>query len=220
MKAFAYYRTTSAIHLPDSQRTLKSQQMAVDCYAIRNKITLTASYYDQGLGKSDLVAERPGFKALLNDIAGMDVQAILIENPNRLSREFLVQLTVYQKLKQLGLALIPVDLPSYFLEETASSDLVQQIMGVIDQFDRNLLLLKLKDGRAVKRKKFGKCEGRKSIRELHPELIRKAKHLRRKNIKTGKRLSYRKIAEQFAEEGYKTNHGNVYSGAMIRRLVT
>ena len=111
-------------------------------------------------------------------------------------------------------------MPGYFLEETPTSEMVRQILGAVSQFDKSSLVLKLKHGREAKRKKYGKCEGRKSIGELHPEIVREAKRLRRKNPKTGKRLSYRKIAEQLAQKGYRTTRGNVYSATMVQRLIS
>ena len=64
-----------------------------------------------------------------------------------------------------------------------------------------------------------KCEGRKSLAEQHPELIREARRLRRRSPKSGKQRSYRTIAEELHQQGYSTAKGKAYSASMVARLV-
>jgi hypothetical protein len=45
----------------------------------------------------------------------------------------------------------------------------------------------------------GKCEGRKSLAEMYPGVVREAKRLARANPKTGERRSLRKIAAELAK---------------------
>jgi hypothetical protein len=52
-----------------------------------------------------------------------------------------------------------------------------------------------------KRRATGKCEGRKSLAEMYPGVVREAKRLARANPKTGKRRSLRKIAAELAKIG-------------------
>ena len=220
MRAFAYYRTSSTANVGEDKDSLDRQREAVEAHAKQQGIELLASYYDAGVSGTALIEHRRGFGSLLDNVASAGVEAVLIESPTRFARDLTVQLAGHEKLKKIGLNLIPVDMPGYFLEETPTSEMVRQILGAVSQFDKSSLVLKLKHGRDAKRKKYGKCEGRKSIGELHPEIVREAKRLRRKSPKTGKRLSYRKIAEQLAQKGYLTTRGNVYSATMIQRLIS
>ena len=50
------------------------------------------------------------------------------------------------------------------------------------------------------RKALGKCEGRKSLAEMHPAVVREAKRLGRTNPKSGERRSLRKIAAELAQD--------------------
>ena len=71
--------------------------------------------------------------------------------------------------------------------------LVRQVLGAIAQFDKATTVAKLKAARERKRLAASKCEGRKSIAELHPEIVAEAKKLRRKSPKGGQR-SLRDVA--------------------------
>ena len=62
-------------------------------------------------------------------------------------------------------------------------------------------MAKLKAARDRKRARDGKCEGRRSHREMNPELVALAKRLRRRNPKTGERRSLRSIAVELAKLG-------------------
>jgi hypothetical protein len=74
-------------------------------------------------------------------------------------------------------------------------------LGAIAQFEKASTVAKLKAARDRKRAREGKCEGRKSHAEVHPEVVALAKRLRRRNPKTDQRLSLRAIAAELARQG-------------------
>jgi hypothetical protein len=75
------------------------------------------------------------------------------------------------------------------------------VLGAIAEFDKAMTVAKLRGARDRKRKALGKCEGRKSLAEMHPTVVREAKRLGRANPKTGERRSLRKIAKELAKIG-------------------
>jgi hypothetical protein len=79
--------------------------------------------------------------------------------------------------------------------------LVRQVLGAIAEFDEAMTVAKLRGARDRKRRATGKCEGRKSLAEMYPGVVREAKRLARANPKTGKRRSLRKIAAELAKIG-------------------
>jgi DNA invertase Pin-like site-specific DNA recombinase len=143
----------------------------------------------------------------------------LVENASRFARDLAVQLAGHDQLRDLGVNLIPVDAPTHFQDETPTAEMVRQILGSVSQFEKAQLVAKLRSARQRVRERLGKCEGRKSIAELHPELFKEARRLRRRSPKTGKQRSYRKIAEALQQQGYSTAKGNAYSASMVARLV-
>ena len=66
----------------------------------------------------------------------------------------------------------------------------------------------------------GKCEGRKTHRELNPELVKLVKRLRRRNWKTKKQKSYREISRILSEDyGLFNEQGNRYTPKSIMATV-
>ena len=101
-----------------------------------------------------------------------------------------------------------------------------QIQGVFAELDKSLVVRKLKNGRIKARQDSEtrtlsgkkKCEGRKSLRESSPDLLRDARKLYRKPPK-GKRRTLEEIGGALFEMGYQTSKGNHYAPAQVKRLL-
>ena len=216
--AVAYYRTSSHTASGIDSDSLNRQKRAVALYAKANKIKIEKEYYDEAVSGADAIDTRPGFTALLSEMAENNATMILCENATRFARDLMVQLTGHARLKQLGIDLVAVDSPAAFTDDTPTAVLLRQMMGAFAEFDKATLVARLKSGKDAKRKLTGKCGGRKSLAEKHPELTDKAKHLRRRMWRH-KLWSYDKVAKQLFEEGYVTGNGKQLSASAVKRLV-
>jgi len=219
-RALAYYRTSSAANVGADKDSLERQQEAVRRYARQNGYTIVDAYYDAAVSGADPIQERDGFSKLLSELVVHDADTVLVENASRFARDLAVQLAGHDQLRDLGIHLIPVDAPSHFQDETPTAEMVRQILGSVSQFEKAQLVAKLRSARQRVRAREGKCEGRKSLAEQHPELVKEAKRLRRRNPKTGKQRSYRTIAQELHQQGYSTAKGNAFSASMVARLVS
>jgi hypothetical protein len=76
---------------------------------------------------------------------------------------------------------------------------VRQVLGAISELDKAMTFAKLRGARERKRRDTGKCEGRKSHAERNPELVARAKQLRRHRPKGG-RMSLRAISAELAAQ--------------------
>lgn len=219
-KAVAYYRTSSAANVGADKDSLKRQREAVSAYAKTNSIEIVREFYDAAVSGADPIHEREGFAELLSYMASNGARTILVENASRFARDLAVQLTGHSMLKGLGYDLVPVDAPNHFLDDTPTATMVRSILGAVSEFEKAQLVAKLKAGRVRKHKETGeKVEGRKSYQETHPELVREAKRLRRKNPVTGKQLSLDRIAQELFTLGFSTSNGKVFAAAQIARLL-
>ncbi len=217
VEAVAYMRTSSAANIGDGKDSERRQRAAIEAYAKRAGFVVVDWFYDKAVRGADVVTARPGFAAMLEQIAGNGVRVVLVESPDRFARDLAVQLTGHDFLKTLGVTLIPASSPDFFTEETPTAVLVRQVLGAIYQFDKATLVAKLKAARERKRARNGKCEGRKSYAEMPggPELIAAAKQLADQRP----RLSLRKIAAELATLGYVTRKGKPYSAMGIRSMI-
>jgi len=192
MLAVAYYRTSSRTNVGFDKDSLTRQQNSCRSWAKANGVQIVA---DNG------------------------AKAILVESASRFARDLSVQILGHQKLQEMGIQLIAVDSPTAFTEDTPTAELVRSLLGAVSQFEKATVVARLASGRERKKRLTGKGQGRKRLTDIHPELQNIARQLRRKCRKTGKRLSYDKVAAALYEQGYATSKDNQYSAATVKSLV-
>lgn len=220
--AVAYLRTSSSTNVGEDKDSHKRQLAAITGFARRVGFTIVLPpYCDNAVSGSDPIDTRPGFRELLGYLAQHpDVRVILVESASRFARDLAVQLTGHDMLKQRGIELIPVDAPNHFTDDTPTATMVRQILGAVSQFEKATIVLKLRVARDRKRAKFGKCEGRKSHGEMHPEVVELAKSLRWVNKRMQERRSLRDIAAKLAELGKVSASGKPFGPSAIQSMLT
>lgn len=211
-KAVGYMRTSSATNVGADKDSEVRQRAAIEGYAAGAGIEVVGWFYDAAVKGADHVTSRPGFSAMLDRISGNGVRMILVENPDRFARDLAVQLAGHDYLKGVGVSLVPATAPDYFLEDTPTAVLVRQVLGAIAQFEKAMMVAKLKAARDRKRERTGKCEGRKSYAERDPDLVALAETLR-----PGRSL--RAVAVEMASRGRCGPSGAPYSASSVRSML-
>ena len=138
---------------------------------------------------------------MLERLLSNGVRTIVVETAYRFARDLMVQETGYAMLKERGIALIAADKPDAFLDDTPTARMIRQILGAVSEFEKAMLVRKLRGARERKRATGVKVEGRKSHAEKHPEVVELARQLR------GKEMSLREIAAALFAVGHATKHG-------------
>jgi DNA invertase Pin-like site-specific DNA recombinase len=93
-----------------------------------------------------------------------------------------VQETGYAMLKERGIELIAADKPDAFLDDTPTAKLIRQVLGAVSEFEKAMVVSKLKGARERKRTALAKAakedkaikvkvEGRKNYAEINPEMV-------------------------------------------------
>ena len=217
--ALAYLRTSSATNAGEDKDSHRRQLAAIEAYARGKYHIVQPPFYDAAVKGSDPIDTRPGFAGMLAYIDRHDVRTIIVENASRFARDVITAECGFRMLQQRGITLISADSPDQFIDDTPTATLIRQILACVAQFEKAALVAKLAGARQRIKATTGKCEGRKSNAERDPEAANRARWLRRKNRRTGKRLSYRAIAEKLAEQGYTTRQGKPYSPSAVISLI-
>jgi DNA invertase Pin-like site-specific DNA recombinase len=218
VKAVAYFRTSSGTNVGEDKDTLKRQREAVTRYAKSAGYQVIAEYSDDGVKGADPVDLRPGFAAMMKHIAGNGVRTILVETASRFARDLIVQETGWRFLKDAGITLAAADSPDAFLDDTPTAVLIRQILGAVSQFEKAMLVAKLKGARDRKKAITGKCGGRKSYEERSPEMVALAKKLARYPF-NGRRRSLREVAAELETQGYVTVDGKRFAATAVARMI-
>lgn len=217
-RAVAYLRTSSAANVGADKDSEKRQRAAIETYAARAGYEVVASYYDEAVSGADHVAKRQGFAAMMERLAADGVRTIIVETASRFARDLMVQEVGYAKLREEGVALIAADSPESFLDDTPTAVLIRQVLGAVSQFEKAMLVAKLRGARDRRRAGGAKVEGRKSHLETAPGMVELAKRLHRYPSQ-GRRRSLREVAAELARQGYAGRDGQPFAAMSVKRMV-
>ena len=218
IKAVAYLRTSSAVNTGADKDSEKRQRAAIEAFARAAGYDIEDSYYDEAVSGADHITARPGFAAMMERIAANGVRTIIVETANRFARDLIVQETGYAMLKERGIELIAADKPDAFLDDTPTAKLIRQVLGAVSEFEKAMVVSKLKGARDRKRATGVKVEGRKNYAEINPEMVALARKLRRYKIQ-GRKRTLREIAHELAGAGFVTGKGKPYGAAAVAKMV-
>ena len=101
-------------------------------------------------------------------------------------------------------------------DDDPTRTLIRQVLGAVAQFEKSVIVSKLRAVRVRKRRETGRCEGRKPFgtRPGEAEILSLMKRLRRKP-KGGERLSFDAIADRLNATGVPTRTGARWRGPTV-----
>lgn len=213
--AFGYTRTSSGTNLGEDKDSVPRQQRAIQAYANRAGYRIERWFDDGEVKGADPIDSRPGFVEMIEAIAANGCRTIIVETANRFARDLMVQEAGFHRLKAEGIALIAADSPDCFTDDSPTTVLIRQILGAVAQFDKAMTVAKLRGAREKKRRKYGKCEGRKTIGERDPRIVEVARAL----ANGEPRLSLRQISAALAERGFLSAKGTPFSATRVASML-
>lgn len=155
VQAFAYIRVSGRGQLDGDG--FPRQREAIQRYAAAHGIQVVQWFEEQGVCGATEWESRPAWSEMVQHLNG--VRTIIIERLDRLARELFIQEYILRDLKQRGVTLLSVG--EQDLDSDPARVLFRQIMGAIAQYDRTMVVLKLKAARKRMKATTGRCEGRK-----------------------------------------------------------
>jgi DNA invertase Pin-like site-specific DNA recombinase len=217
-QAFAYIRTSSATNVGEDKDSAQRQRAAIDAWAKAAGVEIVGEYRDEAVRGADPVDARAGFAAMLAAIAGNGVRTIVVETASRFARDLMTQEAGHAMLRDAGIDLIAADSPTAFLDDSPTAVLIRQLLGAVSQFEKAMLVAKLRGARERKARLLGvkTITGRKSVAELAPGAVELARRLARRRKR---QLSLREIAAELAAAGHLTRHGKPYAATAIARML-
>lgn len=204
--AVIYCRTSSASNVGTDKDSLPRQETAVRSFAERNNIKVVREFYDPAVSGADPIDTRKGFSEMLVYLLGNGARTIIVETAGRFARDLMVQETGYQMLKLKGIELIAADSPDSFVSDTPTAVFIRQVLGAASQFDKTLLVDKLRGARDRKSARLGyRIEGAKRLGRIPTEHVKAALRLSKQS------LSLRAISASMATQGILSSTGVPYS---------
>ena len=211
-KAYGYLRVSGMGQLDGDG--FDRQRLAIEAYVSEHGIQVEHWYQENGVSGTKDLSERPALGELIADIAQGDVRAVIIEKLDRLARDLMISETIIADMQKQGITLISVAEPD-LCSDDPSRKLVRQIFGAIAEYDRAMVVLKLRGARQRKRTREGRCEGRKPFG--HTESERTA--MARMTALRGSGLRCSDVAATMTSEGWPTRSGGPWCGGTVSKIL-
>ncbi len=216
-KALAYLRVSGKGQVEGDG--FPRQHEAISRYAKVHGVTVVEEFRDEGVRGTKDLDDREGLGELMARIRSNGVRLVLVERADRLARDRMVSEVLLAEFRKLGVA---VDSGTAL---TAGDDdptrvLIRQVLGAVAQFEKSVIVAKLRAARVRQRRATGRCEGRKpyGTRPGEADVLALMRRLRRKP-RGGERLSYDAIAARLNAEGVPTRSGKTWAGATVRGIL-
>lgn len=207
-KAFSYLRVSGAGQIEGDGFTRQSE--AISRYAAANGLTIEQTFREEGVSGTKELENRPALQDLLLAIESGEVRVVLIEKLDRLARDLMIQETILGDLRKRGVTVISVMEPD-LCGNDPSRTLMRQIFGAIAQYDKAMIVMKLRGARQRMKTRTGRCEGSKPFgaSEDRRPVIDRILSLRTSG------MAVDTIAATLNAEGHKSKTGCKWYGSSV-----
>jgi DNA invertase Pin-like site-specific DNA recombinase len=212
IKAFAYLRVSGKGQVEGDGFT--RQLEAIKKYAAANDIKVVKDYREEGVSGTTDWANRPAFSEMMTSLLANGTRTVLVERLDRIARDLMVQESIIADFKRKGLTIVSVAEPD-LCSEDPSRVLMRQLLGAFFQYEKTMIVLKLRGARVRKKDAEGRCEGRKPYGERpgEAEVIERILSLRDAGV------AMDTIAETLNTAGTKPRKGSKWYGSSVRNVL-
>ena len=224
MRQYLGYCRVSTDNQKDD-KTITYQQDAIREYALDNEIEIIQIFSDEGISGS--LEHRPGLTQLIYALEHTpDIEGVIIQKLDRLARDIVIQENLIKTFQKLGKRIVSTLEPDLDSND-ATRKMIRQMLGVIAEYEKALITLRLSAGRISKASRGfyaggGVPLGYRVDKETHSLVIEEKEAETVKKIwylKRYKKLSYEKIAKSLNEENIPTKRGKKWTAPAVFYVV-
>jgi DNA invertase Pin-like site-specific DNA recombinase len=216
-KCYAYLRVSTSGQIDGDG--FDRQMDTITNFAQQHGWAIDAIYKEEGVSGS--LEERPQLARLMVDLERNGIKTVIIERLERLARDLMVQEAIIRDFKQNGFDLISAIEGPDLASNDPTRKLIRQVFGAIAEYDKSMLVLKLKAARDRVRARKGRCEGPRPYGHNLEEakILKRVRYARRKPKGHGKRKTLQTIADELNADGLRTRQGKKWSPASIHNIL-
>lgn len=216
-RAYAYLRVSGKWQV-DRDGFIR-QAEAIKAYTDTHNIEIAQTFQEEGVSGKNELEDREALSAMHAKLSGNGVKIVVIENATRLARDLMIQELILKQFSELGVSVITsegVDLS--VADDDPTRKLIRQVLGAVAEWEKSMLVLKLRAARNRKRKLTGKCEGMKCYGQhpKHPEEVQTLEKMLDIYSVEG---NYERVAETLNREGIRTRKGKPWTRMVVWKIL-
>ena len=177
-------------------------------------IQVVAIFKEKGITGTKACEDRPAFMKLMEALHSNGTKLVLIENLSRLARDLMVQESIIADLKKSGFDLVSVQEPD-LCSSDPSRILFRQMAGAFSQYEKSMIVIKLKAARQRMKAKTGRCEGHKPYGYYPGESV----VLNRMAALKSEGMTTVAIAQTLNSEGFKTRSNGSWLQPTVSKIL-
>lgn len=227
MRLVGYIRVSTTAQAEEGLG-LEVQEQALRAWAKSEGHRLVAIHRDEGISGSNGLDTRLGLGDALALIEEGKAEGLVVYRLDRLARDLVLQEQLLADLRRMGGRLFSTSAAEQGYVDDDDSDpsraMIRQILGAVNAYERSMIALRLKAGRARKAANGGyaygppplgyRAEGGELVRDdSEQETLERIAELRR----AGKSL--REIARALDEQGIPTKRGGPWQSRVLSDIV-
>jgi len=218
MRAVTYLRVSGEGQI--SGEGFPRQRDACARYAKVQSLDIVEEFRDEGVtGKMELEG-RSGLSACIEYVRDHQIGIVLCESSDRLARDMIVAEVIIREFQKIGVKVIAagagIDLTEGS-DANPTAKLIRQILAAVSEFDRCVIVLKLRDARARKKARTGKGEGQRFYGEDNASekaVVETMIAMHEKNCRT------RYIANWLNLQNIPTRFGGIWHPGTVAKILS
>jgi DNA invertase Pin-like site-specific DNA recombinase len=199
-KAFSYLRVSGKGQIDGDG--FPRQRATISQYAKRHQIEVEREFIEKGVSGTKDAFDREALTDLFVALKANGVRLVLVERADRLARDLMISEILLGEFRKIGVQVVSAECGTELTVEDndPTKKLIRQVLGAISEWEKSVIVQKLRAARMRIRKSEGRCEGRKpyGADEGEQKVIQLMRDWQKKGI------TLRQIAERLNKEGVKT----------------
>lgn len=217
ISAVSYLRVSSTSQLQGDG--FSRQREAIHKYAAANDYEIVQEFADEGVSGTTELENRPGLAACLERIENNGVKVILVESSDRLARDAMVSELIVREAQKHGGTILTAS--GVNLTDGGDSNptaaLIRGVLALIAEFDKRVIVLKLRAARDRQKAKTGRCEGVRGFGR-DPKRPEERDTLITINLGIAHGQNPEQIASWLNQKGILTRSGAPWRASTIRKI--
>lgn len=193
------------------------QRVAIERFAAANSLQLRECREEKGVSGTVDGMDRPTWVELVAYCQEHKGTVIVIERLDRLARDLMIQEHIIKDLQNRGVQIISVNEPDLSSDDPTRK-LFRQIMGAIAEYDKKMVVLKLRAARSRKKLRGEKAEGAYPF-GAHPHMPEEASTLERILDLHRSGLTFNAVTSMLNQQGLKPRRGARWSPTAVQRIL-
>jgi len=207
------------------------QREAISKFCKSQSCEIAQEFFERAVSGTVEAVDRPKFAELLEFVDGSTqpinrpIVGIVVERMDRLARDLMVSEVLLSECRKRNLKVYSADQGALIDMAAEGGDptrvLIRQILGALAQWEKSMLVAKLKSARDRVRKSTGRCEGKKpyGTRPGEQDVINLVHNFRYVLDEFDQPMELKTIAGYLNEAGFLTRNGKPWDRHRVQHVL-